>query len=653
MFVHHKADRHLVILAVVVGLGLTGLTVWAVDRQSRALRAREWGDLRSAAVEAAAEYTTQLRGDLEHAFGTAALAWQIGGVDGLDWWVNDQRRWLFAATCTTDGEPMPFPITPMQIPLPVAGPEAPGLNLDPDCSLEEAAKVLVELEPFLQSDEPLSRAQALLAMADCYRKLDDLSAAAHHYDLTAQTLRSAGALARHAFEPESESIACLLALGQIEPARDRLDALLDEMAAALPTRYSPAEIDFLRKRVEPLLSEAGGTRLQDRFEQLKSRAEIRSVLPDVLAVLAQACQPTTEIDEPDVYFHTIYSDSGGPLVVAIRHVSPTAWLALATRASALVREYWDASADHAWRVVLPPETIDDPLCQLGVPFGGAQLIPSAETREWLAAHSLRGTALVVATAVGTLGAWGVVIWMMLRAMAHQRELVRLQRRFVADISHELKTPLAMIRLLAETLQDGRVHDAQRVQAYYGTITREAERLSVLLDSILDFSRIESGHKQYEFGDCDIASVARQAWALFEPQFAGADFERKLEIAPDLPNIQADPAAVQQILVNLLQNAFRYTDEEKYIRLAVAHEGYLIVITVEDHGIGMTRAQLERLGDTFFRAEDTRVRQTRGSGLGLAIVNHIVQAHGGKLEVHSRPNKGSTFTVWIPFEPPPK
>jgi signal transduction histidine kinase len=277
----------------------------------------------------------------------------------------------------------------------------------------------------------------------------------------------------------------------------------------------------------------------------------------------------------------------------------------------------------------------------------ARADPRDTTLQQAAEHT---AALVAATALGTAGAWGVVTWMMLRAIARQRELVRLQRRFVADVSHELKTPLTMIRLLAETLQDGRIRDPDRIHTYYETITREAERLSVLLDGILDFSRADSGRRQYQFEDCAVGDVARQAWKLFEPQFAAEGFERVLEIAPDLPLIQADVPALQQVMVNLLQNAYRYAGEGKYVRLAVAREGYLIVITVEDHGIGMTRTQLERLGDSFFRAEDTRVRQTRGTGLGLAIVNHVVQAHGGKLEVQSRPNQGSTFTVWIPFEP---
>jgi two-component system phosphate regulon sensor histidine kinase PhoR len=218
------------------------------------------------------------------------------------------------------------------------------------------------------------------------------------------------------------------------------------------------------------------------------------------------------------------------------------------------------------------------------------------------------------------------------------------------VSHELKTPLALIRLLSETLASRRVHDPGKIQTYHETITRESERLTLLLDNILDIGRIESGRKQYEFADCDVAAVARQAWSLFEPQLASEGFAARLEIADNLPIIRADAPALQQVIVNLLQNAYRYAGEGKFVRLTVAREGYVILITVEDHGIGISRAQLNRLGESFFRAEDARVRQTRGAGLGLAIANHIVTAHRGRIEVQSRPGQGSTFSVWIPFEP---
>ena len=483
-------ERHLVILAVAIGLALTVLTVWAVAQQGQALHARELADLRHAAVQAAAERTAALRSDLDRAFEGARVSWQMGRAPELERFLGRQRLWSWAVLRGADGSWSPYPLA---------------------------------------------------------------------------TARKPG---------------------------DALAAALVNAAAAL----------------------------------------------------------SDETDD-DVRFRVVRSQGGEPAVLALWRLGATEWLGLAAPAANVLERYWSAPNDASWRIARSGDATDqERLCHLGPQFGDADLVPSDEVAGRLAADSRRRAALVAATAVGSAAAWAIVIWLMLRAVARQRELVRLQRRFVADVSHELKTPLTMIRLLAETLQDGRVRDPDRARTYYETITREAERLSVLLDGILDFSRAEAGRKPPVLEECDVADVARQAWALFEPQFAAEGFERKLEIAPDLPAIRADGAALQQVFVNLLQNAYRYAGDGRFVRLSVARDGYLIVITIEDHGIGMTRAQLERLGDSFYRAEDTRVRQARGTGLGLAIVNHIVRAHGGKLEVQSRPRQGSTFTVWIPFEP---
>ena len=530
-----SAQQRLVIVAIVVSFGLTGLTVWAVARQGAALRDRELADLRSAAMQAAAERNASLRGDLERSFIAARLAWQAGRTDGLDMWLKGQRRWSLAVLHTAEVGWTALPMTPDA--------QSPRFN----------------------------------------QQLDGLARRSR--------------------------------------VRDVLPAIADALAAArCGTGFQPVAVG-------PASSRSTGF---------------------------QPVNPSFPSAGDDIVFATAQPDAEGCWVAAARRLSATAWLGLAAPASDLIDHYWQPATEKSWRVVPAGAEPDEiRLCSLGPPFGNAELVPSAPTVSRLAAQSHRRVILVAVTAIGTVGGWGIVIWMMLRAMARQRELARLQRRFVADVSHELKTPLTMIRLLAETLQDGRVRDPERIRAYYGTITRESERLSVLLDSILDFSRIESGRKRYEFEDCDVAEAARQAWALFEPQFAAEGFDRQLEIAPDLPTIRADAAALQQVMVNLLQNAYRYAGDGRFVRLAVSRDGYVIVITVEDHGIGMTRPQLERLGDSFFRAEDTRVRQTRGTGLGLAIVNHVAQAHGGKLEVHSRPGQGSKFTVWIPFDPKQK
>ncbi|TWT40311.1 Alkaline phosphatase synthesis sensor protein PhoR [Phycisphaerae bacterium RAS1] len=327
-------------------------------------------------------------------------------------------------------------------------------------------------------------------------------------------------------------------------------------------------------------------------------------------------------------------------------------IALVAPSDFIIARYWFAvDVEPVWDVHVggPP---DDTLLltTLRSPFQGAYLVASKYTLSRQEELRQRRAGFLALTVTGMAAGWSLVSWMLVRAVRRQRELVSLQQRFVADVSHELKTPLALIRLLAETLQAQRIRDPHRAQEYLETITRESERLTVLLDSILDFSRIERGMKQYSFSDCDVGMVARQAWTLFAPQFASSGFNSRVDIEDNLPVIHADGQALQQVLVNLLQNAYRYGAEGKYVRLNVRREGFLVVMTVEDHGIGMTNDQLRELGASFYRAPDPRVRRTRGTGLGLTIVNHIVTAHGGKLEVQSREGAGSAFTVWLPLDP---
>lgn len=345
-------------------------------------------------------------------------------------------------------------------------------------------------------------------------------------------------------------------------------------------------------------------------------------------------------------------DASTRVLIAMDALPGNVPFALVAPSDFIIARYWfSVDIEPAWEVQVGPPPDDSLLLTtLRSPFQGAYLVASKFTLGRQEELRRRRAGFLAMTVTGMAAGWTLVSWMLVRVVRKQRELVSLQQRFVADVSHELKTPLALIRLLAETLQAQRIRDPHRAQEYLETITRESERLTVLLDSILDFSRIERGMKQYTFSDCDVGMVARQAWALFAPQFASSGFNTRVDIEDNLPVIHADGQALQQVLVNLLQNAYRYGMEGKYVRLNVRREGFLVVMTVEDHGIGMTNEQLRELGASFYRAPDPRVRRTRGTGLGLTIVNHIVTAHGGKLEVQSREGAGSAFTIWLPLDP---
>lgn len=643
-------ERHLVLLAVIISVTLTGLTVAAVVHQGRTLQERELEGLQASAERAAASRQADLDAEVRSAFDAARQAWEKGGSEGLHAWITAQRNWLLAVLDQRESGWLMLPLTPLSMPLPAPASADYALGEEAEFVAGDAAAALLRYERVAESDEPLVRGPALLAMAACRRKLGAPQAAAALFAEAAGVLRLKPESARHAFCAELAAIDCLVAAGRPDEAAATLGRLVAQMSAAHPAAHGRAEVGLLLRRAEQLVEQADAALLEHQLPVLEQRAAERDALLTPPSELLSTVSTARAAGDGGLHLLSAQVGGGRRVTAALGTMPDGRRLALIAPVEWLRERFWPRDeAGVPWRVALPGEPgAEAPLVALGAAFGDAVLAPTTETLESMQSAARRRLALLATTAAGTAGAWGLVIWMMMRAIGRQRELVRLQQRFVADVSHELKTPLALIRLLAETLRDGRVRDPDRIRGYHETITRESERLTVLLDNILDFSRIESGRKQYEMIRCDVAEVARQAWALFEPQLAADGFERQLSVAPDLPPVRADPAALGQLIVNLLQNAYRYAGERKFVRLAIKREGANVAISVDDQGIGMTRTQLERLGDSFYRVPDPRVRRTRGTGLGLAIVHHIVGAHGGRMEVTSRPGHGSTFCVRLPI-----
>ena len=245
-----------------------------------------------------------------------------------------------------------------------------------------------------------------------------------------------------------------------------------------------------------------------------------------------------------------------------------------------------------------------------------------------------------------LGAGLFLIYSNVRREIH---LSRLKSDFVANVSHELKTPLALIRLFAETLELGRVQSDEKAKQYYRLINKESQRLTQLINNILDFSRIEAGRKEYRFAPTDVGRVVVDVVDAYRFQIEQNGFELEVRVADDLPEVSADKEALGQALLNLVNNAIKYTRDGKYLRLDVSRRGDEVRVAVTDRGIGIAKAEHKKIFDKFYRAEDSLVHETKGSGLGLPLVRHIMEAHGGSVEVESAPGKGSTFTLVLPVK----
>jgi signal transduction histidine kinase len=228
-------------------------------------------------------------------------------------------------------------------------------------------------------------------------------------------------------------------------------------------------------------------------------------------------------------------------------------------------------------------------------------------------------------------------------------LARLKSDFVSNVSHELRTPLALIRLYAETLELGRITTQDKKQQYYRIIRKESERLSALINNILDFSRIEAGRKEYEFRETDIAELVRNTLDSYRYQIEQQGFEFEESIDSNLPAVPVDREAIARALVNLVNNALKYSSNEKFLGVKLYRDNGVVKIEVADHGIGIARRDQSKIFEKFYRAGDPLVHNTKGSGLGLSLVRHITQAHGGEIAVESTPGKGSKFIMSLPLE----
>ena len=241
---------------------------------------------------------------------------------------------------------------------------------------------------------------------------------------------------------------------------------------------------------------------------------------------------------------------------------------------------------------------------------------------------------------------GVVI--VLHDVSALRQLETMRQDFVANVSHELKTPLASIKAYAETLRLGAIHDEEKNLHFVEQIEFHSELLNRQIQDLLELARVESEEKTFQISDVDVNSVCKSCHDQFQRIASARHIDLKLELSKPDPIVRADHEATNTIVKNLVVNAIHYTPNYGSVTISTARENEFAIITVKDSGIGIAQDQQTRVFERFYRVDKARSRDMGGTGLGLSIVKHLSQAFGGSVELESQIGKGSTFRISLPL-----
>ncbi len=224
---------------------------------------------------------------------------------------------------------------------------------------------------------------------------------------------------------------------------------------------------------------------------------------------------------------------------------------------------------------------------------------------------------------------------------------KVRRDFVANVSHELRTPLSILRGYIETLLDNPQTSDKELSRILRVMERHSKRLGLLVDDLLTLAQLESRSAGLQFSDVQLAELFQSVIRDWEKKLAEKQLKVVVDLSPDARTIRADETRLHEVLYNLLDNALKYSRENGEIRLRAAQHGSEIVLSVTDNGIGITKDDLPRIFERFYRADKARSRELGGTGLGLAIVKHIAQLHGGRVEAESELGSGTTIRVVLP------
>jgi len=441
---------------------------------------------------------------------------------------------------------------------------------------------------------------------------------------------------RAAVDPQGRVIAANAELMALELMTNRNSPIFKTMVQRLAARIGDYENPvlaapqrrFLMKEVE---------KLEIHFPTLKGEELAAEVME------ARLTQPPEFVLQPSPLPGLWQFTTPNHRVLAVASVDS---LLTATRAAIVEHDSVPGT-----ELTLAPPDVEPQDAFLTLPAGrqmpGWRLALLVKDRTFLDTTTGDGAAIYLWTGMLVLGVVGVLGLTTLRLMRRQMTLARLKNELAATVSHELKTPLASMRVLVETLLAAEKFDEQTTREYLQLIAQENERLSRLIQNFLTYSRMERGKHQFHFSPMPARQIVESAVESMRPRFNAPGCRLDLEVEGDLPPIMADADALASALSNLIENAHKYSPETKHAFVRAWAENGSVVFSVKDNGIGIAARERGRIFEPFYQVDQRLSRKEGGCGLGLGIVQFITAAHHGKLTVESQPGCGSRFTISVP------
>lgn len=239
------------------------------------------------------------------------------------------------------------------------------------------------------------------------------------------------------------------------------------------------------------------------------------------------------------------------------------------------------------------------------------------------------------------------VWFVYAAVKKEVELAQAKADFVSNVSHELRTPLALISMFAETLEMDRVKTEEKKKEYYSIISHESNRLGKIVNSILNFSKMEAGKRKFNLVEEDLNELLIQIYQNYSYHLYNKGFDFEYEPGINLPKVLVDREAVSEAVVNLIDNAVKYSEENKFIKISVSADDDFVTVEINDKGIGISEHDQKKVFEKFYRVSTGLIHTTKGTGLGLSLVKQIMDAHNGKIILESKLGFGSSFKLMFP------